>query len=181
MTPQETITFNTSLSYMTAGVGAINTLYGAINQAQTAKLRGKFEALQHETNARFASMQANQVIKQGNVLAQENDTKIKKLLGSQRAKLAAQGIEIDSGSAAHVQDVTHQLGQLDSANIRNNAWRQAFGFKQQALQDRFNADAARLGANTTARNTVATGLISVANQALTLSSDKFSFSSKDKK
>jgi len=175
MSPQETVTFNTSLSYLTAGVGAVNTLYSSIHQAQTAKIRGKFEALQHETNARFASMQANEVIKQGNVLAQQNDTKIKKLLGSQRARLAAQGIELDSGSAAEVQEVTRELGQLDSANIRNNAWRQAFGFKQQALQDRFNARAARSNAKTTARNTVATGVISVANKALTLSSDKFSF------
>lgn len=182
MTPQETVTFNTSLSYITAGVGAVNTLYSSIHQAKTAKLRGKFEALQHETNARFASMQANEVIKQGNALAQNNDRKISKLIGSQRARLAAQGIDIDSGSAAEMQDVTRELGMLDSANIRNNAWRQAFGFKQRALQDQLNASAAKIGAKATARNTVATGLINISNQALTLSSDKFSFSSdKDKR
>lgn len=168
MTKKQTVTFNQNLSYLTAGIGAVNSLYGAINQSQMAKIRGEFEALQAETNARYASLRAKEMIQQGNKLAATNDRKIKKLLGSQRANLAAQGISINSGSAADVQQQTIDYGRYDSENIRNNAWRQAFGLKQQSIADELTASSSRISSKQRSSNAIASGLIGVSNQAITL-------------
>lgn len=57
---------------------------------------------------------------------------VSRLKGSQRARLAAQGIDIDTGSAGLLQEETAILGEVDAITIRNNARREAYGYRSQA-------------------------------------------------
>src|SRR5690242_19657087 len=55
------------------------------------------------------------------------------MIGSQRAGLAANGVDINSGSAVDVQSTTAATGEADALTIRNNAARQAYGQQVQGL------------------------------------------------
>lgn len=51
-----------------------------------------------------------------------------KVVGAQRAALAAQGIRLDYGSAQDVQEETKTISELDALTIKNNALREGFGY-----------------------------------------------------
>lgn len=107
---------------------------GIINQANA-----EFQATQNEINARFAEIKATEIIEQGNEEAQEYQKRVRQTVGSQRATLAAQGIVVDSDTALDLQTEAAEIGALDVETIKNNAWRQAFGYKQEAVSQRFQA------------------------------------------
>jgi hypothetical protein len=79
------------------------------------------------------------------------------LTGSQRAAYAAQGVDINSGSAADVVANDKQLGALDVLTIKQNAAREAHGYEMQAnLARKAGANAAR-NYNNQAISTLLTG------------------------
>lgn len=55
----------------------------------------------------------------------------RQVIGAQRAGLAAQGIDINSGTALDVQADAAYVGELDALTARNNAELEAYGFKVQ--------------------------------------------------
>ncbi len=84
------------------------------------------------TEAGFIEAQADDVLVRGNEEEGKHRTDVRRLTGSQRARLAAQGIDIGEGSAALLQGETAVLGEVDAMTIRNNARREAFGLRTQA-------------------------------------------------
>ena len=54
--------------------------------------------------------------------------------GTQRARLSANGIDISEGSAASIQADTDWMGEMDALTIRDNANREAWGYKNQSQQ-----------------------------------------------
>lgn len=113
-------------------------------QAAIAGAQGRYLASQLEMNARFAEMDAEYAIKMGNKAAADHQKKVSQVKGSQRAALAASGVSVDVGTASELQEETAYYGALDTATIKNNAWRQAFGFEQEALSSRFQASMAQI-------------------------------------
>ncbi len=78
-------------------------------------------------NTRLAALQANDAIRRGNVSAQQAMAQTKGVVGRARAGLAASGVQLDSGSAAQIQEQDSTIGALDAQIIRNNAAREAWG------------------------------------------------------
>lgn len=112
---------------MVAG-GAMN----ATSQYQAGKAQSQIAGY----NARVAEAQAVDAIERGELEESRQRSSTQQLIGSQRARLAAQGIEIDSGSALEVQEDTAALGEMDALMIRNNAAREAWGYRTQAADYR---------------------------------------------
>lgn len=112
-------------------------------QGELARANAEFQATQNEINARFAEMQATEIIKQGDEQAREYEKQVRQTVGSQRAILAAQGIEVDADTALELQKEASEVGALDVETIKNNAWRQAFGYKQEAISQKFQAGLTR--------------------------------------
>jgi len=54
------------------------------------------------------------------------------LLGAQRTSIAAQGIDVNQGTAAAIRSETEAFGAEDIQTIRENALREAFGLKRNA-------------------------------------------------
>jgi hypothetical protein len=54
-------------------------------------------------------------------------SRIRQLIGSQRAGYAGQNVDVGTGSAADVQADTAYLGELDALQLRANAVREAWG------------------------------------------------------
>lgn len=140
-----------------AAISAIGTVSNSMIQANAMKQQGKYESSIYETNARIADLQAQDAIKRGDKAAAENDRRTKVLLGAQRARMAAQGIDIESGSALDVQEDTAAYGAEDSLTIKNNAWREAWGYKAQANDYLSKSEFTRVTANSRAGQTIAAG------------------------
>jgi len=71
------------------------------------------------------------------------------MLGSQRARLAAAGVDISDvdSSAYQIQEETLRYGYADAQQIKNNAFREALGLRTQGaltgIEGRFKAATAR--------------------------------------
>ena len=149
-----------AMSAATMAAGSIASTY---TQARAIKSQGAYEAQVAESNRRMAQIQAEDATRRGETEAQDYSFQVKKLLGSQRARLAAQGLDIGSGSALNVLEDTARFGALDTLAIRNNAFREAMGYEIQSAEYRSQAAMARITASQKRAQTILTGGMQVAN------------------
>lgn len=160
---------------MMAGV----SLSSAYIQSQEEKMQGQYQQSVSNMNAAVLDAQANDAIvrgetaaaealRSGNVSASNIKKDAKRVSGSQRAALAAQGIDVSSGSASDVLSETEiqseqdfnrakYFSKLDAITIKNNAWREAWGFKVESTNTRFSGNMARSAGDFKASNTLLTG------------------------
>ncbi|MCO7513713.1 hypothetical protein NJF44_01335 [Pseudomonas guariconensis] len=115
----------------------------ALIGAQQAQQQGAATAEANLQNAAFADAAASDAIKRGEFEADQSRIDTRAMIGAQRAGFAANGIDVNSGSAADVQDDTAALGEQDALTIKNNAAREAWGYRTQAQQNRMAASNAR--------------------------------------
>lgn len=115
----------------------------ALIQGQQAAAQGEATAQANLQNAAFAEEAANDAIARGGMDEDQQRLATRAAIGTQRAGFAANGVDVNSGSAADIQDDTAALGELDALTIRNNAAREAWGYRTQAQQGRLAAANAR--------------------------------------
>lgn len=138
-----------------AGVGA----YGQIQQ-------GRAEQKAANMQADLLEMQARDAIERGGWEAAKRTRATKRLLGGQRAAMAAQGLDLSVGSPADLQTETETIGALDALMIKTNAAREAWGFKSQAAMTRYEGRIKRRAANLGAFNTLLGGGVGAAQTAM---------------
>lgn len=114
----------------------INKFAGERQQATAAERQGAYEQGVYNVDAQLADQQAADAIARGKEAETRQRQATRGLIGAQRATLAAQGIDVSTGSALDVQADTAALGELDALTIRNNAAREAFGYRVQAMDYR---------------------------------------------
>lgn len=126
--------------------------------------QGVYTKSRYDYNAGIADIQAADATRRGTLDANNLNSQTRQLAGSQRATLAASGVDVNSGTAAAIVDETYILGERDATTIRNNAALEAFGFQTQAAdlrqQGAMAADAANQNARTLRQegwNTLMTG------------------------
>lgn len=123
---------------------------GGYAQGQALRAQADYESTMANINARNAELEADDALKRGEMAAQEARKKSKQLQGAQRAAAAASGISADTGSVAELRAEADLFGKIDADQIRNNAWREAFGLKAQAAEvkgrAKFNSQTARIQA-----------------------------------
>jgi len=93
-------------------------------------------------NAELAERAARDARQRGAVSEREHRRQVRSFIGSQRAALAAQGVDVNDGTAVDLQADSAMLGELDALTIRNNAAMEAFGFQRQASSFRNQGRAA---------------------------------------
>lgn len=120
-------TIGTIASTAGAVVGAAGTLYGGLAQAQNAKYQSQVAA----NNATIAKQNADYAIRAGQVKAQDQSMKEAAQLGLIKASQAANGVDVNSGSALDVQVSQREKGVLDTDTTMNNAQLQAYGYRTQ--------------------------------------------------
>lgn len=86
----------------------------------------------YDQNASFAERQAQDAEQRGEIDAGRMRRKTEQVIGAQRTSLAAQGVDVNRGSALDVQADAAYLGELDALTIKNNAAKEAWGFRVQA-------------------------------------------------
>lgn len=114
---------------------------------------GNFNDAVAKANARNLNAAAEDAIDRGDVAAQAKGKETAALLGRQRAVAGAGGADLASGSALDILTATAGIGQLDQLTLRNNASREAWGFRTEAqnalLQGRLAKQQSKFGAAST--------------------------------
>lgn len=131
---------------------------GGVMNAQNAKQEGDFSSDTLTSNAVFKNQTAQETINAGDTSADWQRVRTGQDIGTQRTAQAANGIDVNSGSAAQLQDDTSMIGELDALTIQNNAAREAYGYKVQAKQDILNAAQVKTNASNRATGSILGGL-----------------------
>ena len=85
-------------------------------------------------NEAMAMMRVDDAIDRGHRTEAYIRQRGKQLVGTRRAALAAQGLDPDAGSAADVQQEAIDITEVDVMTTTNNAHREAFGYRVEAIQ-----------------------------------------------
>lgn len=122
----------------------------AYTSAQNQKASAGYQASVARNNVSIADQQAADAKARGDKAAAEVRRKYAALVGTQRASLAARGLDISDGSANAILTDTDYFGAYDQEVARANAAREAWGYKVRASNSA--GDAAALQAQADAAN-----------------------------
>ncbi|HKE43891.1 MAG TPA: hypothetical protein VKB41_05070 [Steroidobacteraceae bacterium] len=143
--------FTTAMLVMGIASMATST-YGQVRAGRAAKRAGEAqqqvaesEAQLSDYNAQVAELQAKDALERGGEKESRFRDQVRGLIGSQRAGFAGANVDVGYGSAADVQADAAFLGELDALTIRNNAAREAWGYKVEAEDLRRRAEIQRQG------------------------------------
>ena len=128
-----------SLSTIAGGVGAVTGAIGSYNSGAANADAAMYQAAVARNNQTVAMQNAKYALDAGRVQEQAQRQKTAQMIGAQRAAMAANGIDISSGTPARIQESTGIVGELDALTIRNNAARQAYNYQVQAGDFEANA------------------------------------------
>ncbi|MBS0323576.1 MAG: hypothetical protein JSR19_06960 [Proteobacteria bacterium] len=132
-----------SMAYLSLGgqiVGGLMGAKGAYDQASTQKQVLAIQAEIAQRNAQINEQQAEIALQNGQINEQASRLRTGQMMGTQRAALAANGVDLGEGSANDVLTTTAFMGEHDALTIRDNATRQAWAYRVQAANNMSNAD-----------------------------------------
>jgi hypothetical protein len=125
------------------GVGLGMSALGAFNGARANQVTLDGQADIAEINARVAESSAQSVLISGQREEQKSRISTANLKGTQRASLAANGVDLGVGSAENILTTTDVLGEIDAQTIKANATASAWGHRTQAVNQQAQARSAR--------------------------------------
>jgi hypothetical protein len=136
---------NTNLAL--GAVGGAFSLIGTLSKANNTITADNAQADQLVTNAKNAEQAAASAVTTGIAQAGNTETKGAQTVASQRAAMAANGIDINAvGTAQNVQESTKYITDQNVQTITANAARAAMGYTQQEQSDINNSAAYRAAA-----------------------------------
>ena len=116
-----------------AGVaGAATSAYGALYQGAAAKETASYQAQVAANNAIIANQNAQYAVAAGQQQAEAVSLKGSAQAGKVKAGLAANNIDVNTGSARNVQVSQAETNQLDTETVLNNAELTAYGYRTAA-------------------------------------------------
>ena len=141
--------------------GALMGTIGSYNQSKASKASFEYQAAVERNNAVLAQQQSADAIRRGQSAEGNARLRAAQTMGAQRARLAANGVALDEGSALNLLQDTEYMSGVDALTIRDNAAREAWGFQVQGQNATNNAQllATRAG-NERPALSLAAGLLS---------------------
>jgi hypothetical protein len=140
-------------------MGASAGMFGAGYSAMSSISAGKYAKQVAEINAQVGEIQAQDALGRGENAVVKHAMGVRTLVGAQRASLSAQGQDVNdpSTSAVDVQADAAYLSKLDQVTIRNNAAREAWGYRVQAQNAKMQGSIAETSAFNKATETLIGG------------------------
>ena len=148
----------TSALLLLQGVSGAAGVTNSLVNAYASRQRGQAEASLYAADVQMARYQAEDAIARGDYEANKVLADARRLAGQQRVGFAASGVKVDVGSAAQVVEDTATLGAYDAAMMKNNALREAFGYKTKEIGARMAARMAKASGRYGAVMSVAQGI-----------------------
>lgn len=118
------------LPYLAVAAAGTQAL-GAISAGNSEAAAANYQAQVSANNAAIASQNASYALKSGNFNESVQRMKTDAFASSQKARQAANGLNVNTGTPVDVRQGTQTLGELDALTIRNNAAREAYGYQTQ--------------------------------------------------
>jgi hypothetical protein len=126
------------LATTVAATGA--SAYGQMQKGQADAAQASYQSGVARRNQMLAQQNADRATQQGEVDAQNQGLKTRQIMGGQKASLAAQGGDIDSGSPANIIGDTAMAGYSDQEGLRYNAAMKAYAYQVQGAGAGASAD-----------------------------------------
>lgn len=122
------------------GLSGIMNARGQAAQGRAEAEAYKAQAAVNEQNAKLADVAAENARQQGMVEEERSDKQFDQLKGSQKATMAANGLDISSDTMSNLlQDTSHQKA-VDATWIRREAQMKKWGFQSEKVQHLRDAD-----------------------------------------
>lgn len=115
----------------TIAAGAVSAV-GAVQQSNAQSAQAKYYAGVARNNEILAKRAADDARERGRIDELNQRIKTSQLVGRQRASLAANGVDVGTGSAIDLIEDTFKIGETDALTIRANAERDASAYLAQA-------------------------------------------------
>jgi hypothetical protein len=149
-------------------MGVVTAIMAAANftsaqqEAAAQDAQGKYKRAVGENSMKFAELNAVDALRRGDTEAHGATRKASRTIGAQKAMLAAQGIDPSFGSAGDIRAETQMLGELEATTLKNNAWREAWGYRVEGYRAmREGKYAAQAGKEKSRQTLLAGGMESV--------------------
>jgi hypothetical protein len=143
--------------------GALSSAIGSYYSAQSQKNNLRFQSDIAGINARIAELGAQSAFNQGQQQVGALTLKAGQIKSSQRAAMAANGVDLGEGNAAEVQASTDIVKEIDANTLIANAVRSAWGYRTQGTNYQNEAAMGRATASTI--SPLATGFSSLLGSA----------------
>lgn len=127
--------------------GAATSALGSYYSASTQRIAMNGQADIADINARLAESGAQSALLQGQQQVTAHTLKVGQMKSRQRAAMAANGVDLGTGSAAETLATTDIMKEIDTNTLTANAVRNAFGYRTQAVNFQNEALGKRAGAS----------------------------------
>ena len=127
----------------TQGIGVIGQVASAFYSARSARRNADLQAFMAEMNAKGSERQAQQAFLRRDKEIAALGVKTGRLKSSQRAALAANGLDLSEGNAVEILADTELMKEVDKSQIEQNAIAEAWGYRLQGVQHQNDALLAR--------------------------------------
>jgi hypothetical protein len=132
-------------------------LSSAYSESQAIRAQASYQSQQLGFNAKMAEFDARRAEYAGRFESDQVEQQAKRVIGAQRAALAAQGVDIGVGSAVDLEMDTADIAAADAEMIRNNAFLQATGYRIDAVNYRGQSEMTRIQGKYASRQTLIGG------------------------
>jgi hypothetical protein len=113
-------------------VSAAVSAYGAVQQGNAAKNAAEYQSAVNRNNQQVAEWQAGDAIRRGEEAERQHRLRVAGVIGKQKSSMAANGVDLSSGSPLDIIGDTALFAELDALTIRSNAEREAYGYRVQS-------------------------------------------------
>lgn len=136
---------------------AASSYFGAELQSQAFRAQARFRERISDMNREISENQAQDALIRGESATLKMRGQGRIIQGQQRVGYAAQGIDVDYGVAVDIQRETQDNIREDIFQIRNNAWREAWGYKMDAVSASMQGQLTSMASQSQANTTLLTG------------------------
>lgn len=149
-----------------AAVSAASDIANAKNQADALKVQAGFTKFQAQENIKRGVLESAQAgkVEQSQLMA--SGERSNQVIAAQRSGYAAQGVNVNAGSALDVQVAEGKMSAIDSMTIRNNAALKVWGIQTGALQTAGQQEFQAQAEDVEAKQSLALGGAKAANQVM---------------
>ena len=114
-------------------VSSLVSAAGAQQKGEAEKNAAMYQAAVARNNAIVAEQNAVYATQKGAAAEENKRERTAQMIGSHRAKMGASGLAVESESGLRLYSDIATLGEVDALTIRNNAAREAYGWRSQGV------------------------------------------------
>lgn len=114
-------------------IGVLGNAFTAYQQGQIAQIGYQMQESTLRNNMQVAQWNAEDAKARGEVAISQQRKKTKQMAGTQRAMMAAAGLDLTQGSPLRILTDTAYMGAMDEDQIRQNVSREASAYRMQAV------------------------------------------------